>query len=140
MPRVSRDRRQALPSKVNRPSGSTSLVGRILTSIPVEPELARNCTAINPCQQDTGIIRDAEIADNIVNECGRTELAGNIDIGENTENAIAAGAVTQVKSGTEMTVTIRKDSPAPHRSRASLTIRLKTRLMPTVPALTLATW
>ena len=72
--------------------------------------MARNCTAINPCQQDTGIIRDAEIADNIVNECGRTELAGNIDIGENTENAIAAGAVTQVKSGTEMIVTIRKDS------------------------------
>ena len=70
--------------------------------------MARNCTAINPCQQDTGIIRDAEIADNIVNECGRTELSGNIDIGENTENAIAAGAVTQVKAGTQMTVTIRQ--------------------------------
>lgn len=41
-----------------------------------------------------------------MNECGRTELAGNIDIGENTENAIAAGAVTQVKAGTRMTVTI----------------------------------
>ncbi|RYP76633.1 hypothetical protein DL769_003593 [Monosporascus sp. CRB-8-3] len=76
------------------------------TAFGVNPELARNCTAINPCQQDTGIIRDAEIAANIVNECGRTELTGNIDIGENTENAIAAGAVTQVKSGTQMTVTI----------------------------------
>ncbi|KAH9892167.1 hypothetical protein F4778DRAFT_327867 [Xylariomycetidae sp. FL2044] len=72
----------------------------------VEPELARNCTSISPCQQDTTIIRDAEIADNIVNECGRTELSGNIDIGENTENALAAGAVTQVQSGTQMTVTI----------------------------------
>jgi hypothetical protein len=33
-------------------------------------------------------------------------LTGNIDIGENTENALAAKAVTQVASGTRMTVTI----------------------------------
>ncbi|KAI1630956.1 hypothetical protein F4809DRAFT_208263 [Biscogniauxia mediterranea] len=72
----------------------------------VNPELARNCTSISPCQQDTTIIRDQEIIDNVVNECGRTELSGNIDIGENTENALAAGAVTQVQSGTQMTVTI----------------------------------
>ncbi|KAK6949076.1 hypothetical protein Daesc_009149 [Daldinia eschscholtzii] len=72
----------------------------------VEPELARNCTSISPCQQDTTIIRDAEIAANVVNECGRTELSGNIDIGENTENALAAGAVTQVKAGTQLKVTI----------------------------------
>lgn len=72
----------------------------------VNPALARNCTSISPCQQDTTLIRDAEIKANIVNECGRTELSGNIDIGENTENAIAAGAVTQVKAGTRMTVTI----------------------------------
>lgn len=75
----------------------------------VEAELARNCTSISPCQQDTTIIRDAEIAANVVNECGRTELAGNIDIGENTENALAAGAVTQVKAGTQLEVTIRKE-------------------------------
>ncbi|KAI1135921.1 hypothetical protein F5Y05DRAFT_415516 [Hypoxylon sp. FL0543] len=72
----------------------------------VEPDLARNCTSISPCQQDTTIIRDAEIAANVVNECGRTELSGNIDIGENTENALAAGAVTQVKAGTQLKVTI----------------------------------
>ncbi|KAJ5042968.1 uncharacterized protein L3040_004358 [Drepanopeziza brunnea f. sp. 'multigermtubi'] len=72
----------------------------------VNDAIARNCTSISPCQQDTTIIRDAEIRANIVNECGRTELTGNIDIGENTENALAAGAVTSVKSGTLMTVTI----------------------------------
>ncbi|KAI5855115.1 hypothetical protein GGS23DRAFT_618956 [Durotheca rogersii] len=72
----------------------------------VQPELARNCTAISPCQQDSTIIRDAEIAANIVNECGRTQLAGNIDIGENTENALAGGAVTQVKRGSQVKVTI----------------------------------
>lgn len=41
-----------------------------------------------------------------MNECGRTELDGNIDIGENTENALAAKAVTGVKPGTEMIVTV----------------------------------
>ncbi len=72
----------------------------------VNDAIARNCTGISPCQQDTTIIRDAEIEANIVNECGRTELTGNIDVGENTENALAAGAVTAVKAGTKMTVTI----------------------------------
>lgn len=72
----------------------------------VDPAIARNCTTINPCQQDATIIRQAEIDANVVNQCGRTELAGNIDVGENTENALAAGAVTQVEAGSEITVTI----------------------------------
>lgn len=70
----------------------------------VNPDLARNCTTISPCQQDATLIRDAEIEQNIVNECGRTELAGNIDIGENTENALAANAVTQVQRGSTVEV------------------------------------
>jgi len=77
-----------------------------LTAYPVDSAIARNCTGISPCQQDTTIIRDAEITANIVNQCGRTELTGNIDVGENTENALAAKQVTQVKAGTLMTVTI----------------------------------
>jgi hypothetical protein len=72
----------------------------------VDPEIARNCTTINPCQQDATLIRDAEIQANVVNQCGRTELSGNIDVGENTENALSAGAVTQVRAGGEITVTI----------------------------------
>ncbi|KAI1282886.1 hypothetical protein F5Y07DRAFT_386121 [Xylaria sp. FL0933] len=72
----------------------------------VNSQIPRNCTSISPCQQDTTLIRDAEISANIVNECGRTELDGNIDIGENTENALAAGAVTQVKAGSTVDVTI----------------------------------
>ena len=40
-------------------------------------------------------------------------MTGNIDIGENTENALAANQVTKVKAGTEMTVTIRKAFPPP---------------------------
>ncbi|KAK2598599.1 hypothetical protein N8I77_011995 [Diaporthe amygdali] len=82
-------------------AGSPASVGFL-----VEGELARNCTSISPCQQDATLIRDAEITANIVNECGRTELGGNIDVGENTENALAANAVTQVSPGGEMTVTI----------------------------------
>ncbi|KAI3338134.1 hypothetical protein F4824DRAFT_488667 [Ustulina deusta] len=82
-------------------NGSPSSVG-----FKVNSEIPRNCTSISPCQQDTTIIRDAEISANIVNECGRTELDGNIDIGENTENALAAGTVTQVKAGSTLDVTI----------------------------------
>lgn len=89
--------------------GTYSLIllrDRDLTFLLVEPSLARNCTNISPCQQDTTIIRDAEITANIVNFCGRTELAGNIDVGEETENALAGGAVTQVTAGSSVTVTI----------------------------------
>ena len=74
--------------------------------VTVDPAIARNCITINPCQQDATIIRDAEIKANVVNQCGRTELTGNIDVGENTENALAAKAVTQVSSGSEISVTI----------------------------------
>lgn len=65
----------------------------------VDDAIARNCSNISPCQQDATIIRQAEIDANIVNECGRTELSGNIDVGQNTEDAIAAGAITKVKQG-----------------------------------------
>lgn len=91
-----------------------------LTVISVEGDIARNCTAISPCQQDATIIRDAEITANIANECGRTELGGNIDVGENTENALAANAVTQVSPGGEMTVTIHQvnaDGAGPYTVR-----------------------
>lgn len=76
----------------------------------VDQNLARNCTTISPCQQDSTIIRDSEITQNIVNSCGRTEIAGNIDVGEQTENELAANRVTQVSAGTVMTVTIHQVS------------------------------
>lgn len=79
---------------------------KMLIRYPVDSALARNCTSISPCQQDATLIRDAEITANVVNECGRTEISGNIDVGENTENALAANQVTQVKSGSQLTVTI----------------------------------
>jgi len=72
----------------------------------VVQSIPRNCTSISPCQQDATLIRDTEIAANVVNECGRTELQGNIDIGENTENALAAQQVTQVQSGSMLTITL----------------------------------
>lgn len=87
--------------------GSSTMTNEyMLTASPVDTALARNCTSISPCQQDATLIRDAEITSNVVNECGRTELSGNIDVGENTENALAAGQVTQVKAGSQLTVTI----------------------------------
>lgn len=71
-----------------------------------DPAIARNCTLIQPCQLDTTIIRETEINDNTVNLCGRTQLIGNIDIAYHTESALAAGTVTQVKSGSEIQLTL----------------------------------
>ena len=54
------------------------------------------------------------MAQNIVNECGRTELNGNINIGEQTENELAAERVISVVKGTVVAVTIqqvRKEIP-----------------------------
>lgn len=84
-----------------REAGSPPSVG-----FQVQENIARNCTTISPCQLDATIIRDAEVGANVVNKCGRIQLAVNIDIGENTENALSAGAVTQVKAGSKITVTI----------------------------------
>lgn len=42
----------------------------------------------------------------MVNECGRTLLAGNIDIGENTENQLLNKTVTQVTAGSKVAITI----------------------------------
>lgn len=57
-------------------------------------------------QNDANFISDAEINANVVNECGRTLAAGNIDIGENTENALAVGNVTKVTKGSKVQITI----------------------------------
>jgi Egh16-like virulence factor len=87
--------------------GITSAVGGLRpNALLVNTVLARNCTDISPCQQDSTLIRDSEIQMNIVNGCGRTELTGNIDIGEQTENELAAKRVAQVNKGSVLAVTI----------------------------------
>ncbi|KAK6856530.1 hypothetical protein PG995_006717 [Apiospora arundinis] len=62
---------------------------------------------VDPLKPDANVINDKEIVDNVVNECGRTLLAGNMDIGENTEIALKAKQVTQVTKGATVDVTIR---------------------------------
>ncbi|TVY33241.1 hypothetical protein LOCC1_G007618, partial [Lachnellula occidentalis] len=57
-------------------------------------------------QADANIINPTEIAGNVVNECGRTLLSGNIDIGENTETQLANKTVTSVTKGGNVAVTI----------------------------------
>lgn len=96
----------------------------------VNPDISRDCIAINPCQQDTTIIRDSEIANNVVNECGRTELTGNIDVGQETETAISSKAVTQVQKGSELTVTIHQvnaDGAGPYACDLDQTSSLSSR-------------
>ncbi|KAJ9313330.1 hypothetical protein C8Q69DRAFT_61295 [Paecilomyces variotii] len=72
----------------------------------VNTTLPRNCINISPCQQDTTILRDEEMNQNIVNTCGRTELAGNVDVGQETEKELAANRVTSVQKGSTLAVTI----------------------------------
>ncbi|KAI4860698.1 GEgh16 protein [Hypoxylon rubiginosum] len=57
---------------------------------------------------DANFISQTEIVTNVVNECGRTLQAGNIDIGASTEDALAADQVTQVTKGSSVQVTIRE--------------------------------
>lgn len=99
----------------------------------VDQNLARNCTTISPCQQDSTIIRDSEITQNIVNSCGRTEINGNIDVGEQTENELAANRVTQVSGGTVMTVTIHQvnaDGAGPYECDLDETSNAATKFTP----------
>lgn len=61
---------------------------------------------INLKANDANVINVDEITTNVVNECGRTLLGGNIDIGENTENQLAAKTVTSVTAGSKVDVAI----------------------------------
>ena len=56
---------------------------------------------------DANVINANEVATNVVNECGRTLLAGNIDIGTVTEAALSAKQVTSVTKGSTMSITIK---------------------------------
>ncbi|KAL2215119.1 hypothetical protein M432DRAFT_158242 [Thermoascus aurantiacus ATCC 26904] len=99
----------------------------------VNNTLARNCTDISPCQLDSTIIRDEEIRQNIVNGCGRTELHGNIDIGEQTEVELAANRVTSVTKGSVLEVTIHQvnaDGAGPYTCDLDETSNANTNFIP----------
>ncbi|APA09238.1 hypothetical protein SS1G_14237 [Sclerotinia sclerotiorum 1980 UF-70] len=68
-------------------------------SLPLQVQLNTN---------DVNIINEAEINSNVVNECGRTILNGNIDIGENTETQLANKTVTSVTKGSVVNVVIKQ--------------------------------
>ncbi|KAG4027360.1 hypothetical protein MFRU_031g01070 [Monilinia fructicola] len=68
-------------------------------SLPLQVQLNTN---------DANIINADEINKNIVNECGRTLLNGNIDIGENTETQLAAKTITSVTKGSTVNVVMQQ--------------------------------
>ncbi|KAF6803765.1 gas1-like protein [Colletotrichum sojae] len=73
---------------------------------------------------DANVINNKEIVDNAVNECGRTILGGNIDIGENTENQLIAKTVTQVTKGSTVDIQIAQvsaDGAGPYTCDMDLT-------------------
>ncbi|KAK6226884.1 GEgh16 protein [Colletotrichum tabaci] len=61
---------------------------------------------VNPAKADANIINQQEIVQNVVNECGRTILSGNIDIGETTEGQLSNNTVTKVTKGSNVDITI----------------------------------
>ncbi|KAI0406491.1 GEgh16 protein [Xylaria palmicola] len=70
--------------------------------------ISRGLQVDSSTPDDANFISDVEISTNVANECGRTLLAGNIDIGEQTENALADGNVTQATAGSRVAVLIRQ--------------------------------
>ncbi|TGJ82135.1 hypothetical protein E0Z10_g6640 [Xylaria hypoxylon] len=70
--------------------------------------ISRGLQVDSSSTDDANIISDVEISTNVVNECGRTVLAGNIDIGEQTENALADGNVTETTAGSRVAVLIQQ--------------------------------
>ncbi|GKT89056.1 GAS1-like protein [Colletotrichum tofieldiae] len=73
---------------------------------------------------DANIINKQEIVANVVNECGRTILQGNIDIGEETENQLGNRTVTQVTAGANVDVFIAQvsaDGAGPYSCDLDLT-------------------
>lgn len=76
-------------------------------SIPSAHSLIR--VQVNPDDNgDANFISQTEIVTNVVNQCGRTLQAGNIDVGANTEDALAANQVTKVTKGSKVNITIRQ--------------------------------
>lgn len=65
---------------------------------------------VQPNNSDANIINNQEITDNVVNECGRTLLSGNIDIGTETETQLAAKTVTSVTKGSTVQMQIAQGS------------------------------
>ncbi|KAK1639283.1 hypothetical protein BDP81DRAFT_448104 [Colletotrichum phormii] len=79
---------------------------------------------VDPNKNDANIINQKEIATNVVNECGRTILAGNIDIGETTEAQLGNNTVTKVTKGSNVDVTIAQvsaDGAGPYSCDLDLT-------------------
>ncbi|GKT83131.1 GAS1-like protein [Colletotrichum tofieldiae] len=79
---------------------------------------------VDPAKADANIINQQEIVQNVVNECGRTILGGNIDIGETTESQLGNNTVTKVTKGSNVDITIAQvsaDGAGPYSCDLDLT-------------------
>jgi len=68
--------------------------------------MPRNCTLVSPCQLDSPILRQAEMDAGMVDQCGRTQLAGDIPIATTAKDMASMNAVTKVTKGGSLVMTI----------------------------------
>ncbi|EJT74800.1 hypothetical protein GGTG_08638 [Gaeumannomyces tritici R3-111a-1] len=87
--------------------GANQVQGIILVSAKGDSGTSGPLQLLNTDPKDAQIISDAEISGSVVNQCGRTLLNGNIDIGQNTEDAITKNAVTKVTAGGKVEATFK---------------------------------
>lgn len=80
--------------------------GIILSAQGTKGSVASLPLQVQTTGNDANVINLQEITDNVVNECGRTLQAGNIDIGENTEDQLSNKTVTSVTKGSKVAVSI----------------------------------
>ncbi|KAI9136932.1 hypothetical protein BKA69DRAFT_1033110 [Paraphysoderma sedebokerense] len=84
--------------------GMNGISGRALGIVESTP---RNCQKKVPCQQDTAIIRNFEIAAGRAGACGRTLAGGNIDMNAEVSKMMSElGGLPEVMAGKAVTLTV----------------------------------
>ncbi|KAI9138368.1 hypothetical protein BKA69DRAFT_1091927 [Paraphysoderma sedebokerense] len=87
--------------------GATGLNGVKGRALGIVESTPRDCTQRNPCQQDSSIIDDREIASGRAGACGRTLAGGNIDMDAEVQKILSeAGGLPSVAPGQPLTLEV----------------------------------
>ncbi|KAI9137206.1 hypothetical protein BKA69DRAFT_1099244 [Paraphysoderma sedebokerense] len=88
-------------------TGAKGLNGINGRALGIKESTPRDCTQRNPCQQDSAIIDDREIASGRAGACGRTLGGGRIDMQSEVQNIMSdLGGLPSVAPGQPLTLTV----------------------------------